>query len=268
MSLTVPLYGFGGGGESLNFKVVGDTTEPTSPNENTIWVNTDKKITSWIFSATQPKTATEGMVWIFTSKFSDVEFNALKKNGIQVYPISAKQYVSGAWVDVSAKSYQGGEWVDWWNGELYISGVEYAGGFVPVEMAYSSSYEKTQLPTVTKNADSMTFTQNGSECGGGVVLGDKINLSRFNTLYFEGTVTQEGIDGSTGIGVWTELGTYLDSNRVASLSGNITNDVVSLSLDGIDVECYIGFYMYHGGSTVTVKRMWLERGGINENDLY
>jgi predicted outer membrane repeat protein len=248
----------GGGGGGLTFRVLGGTSAPSNPKPNDIWVNTNEEITSYIFSATEPEGYAPGMVWISTGTSSTVAFNALKKNAIEVYPISAKQYVSGAWVDVSAKSYQGGEWVDWWNGELYISGVEYAGGFVPVGMAYSSSYKKTQLPTVTKNADSMTFTQNGSECGGGVVLGDKINLSRFNTLYFEGTVTQKGVVGSTGIGVWTELGTYLDSNRVASLPGNITNDVVSLSLDGIDVECYIGFYMYHNGSTVTVKRMWLE----------
>ena len=55
----------------------------------------------------------DGMVWISTGVQSSNEFNALKKNGIQVYPISAKQYVSGAWVDKTAKSYQHGEWVDW-----------------------------------------------------------------------------------------------------------------------------------------------------------
>ena len=43
-----------GGGENLNFKVVGGTTEPSNPKENTIWVNTDTAITSWDFSATEP----------------------------------------------------------------------------------------------------------------------------------------------------------------------------------------------------------------------
>ena len=101
----------GGGSGGLNFQVIGGTTAPSNPKENMIWVNTSTKITSYIFSATQP-TGSAGMVWISTGTSSTVEFNALKKNGIQVYPISAKQYIGGAWVDKTAKSYQDGEWVD------------------------------------------------------------------------------------------------------------------------------------------------------------
>ena len=44
----------GGGGASLNFKVVGGTSTPSSPKENTIWVNTDAEISSWAFSAEEP----------------------------------------------------------------------------------------------------------------------------------------------------------------------------------------------------------------------
>lgn len=72
----------GSGSTSLNFKVVGGTTEPTSPFENMIWVNTDAEITSWIFSSTTPETPAEGMVWFLVSTSSDYEFNALKKDGI------------------------------------------------------------------------------------------------------------------------------------------------------------------------------------------
>ena len=39
---------------ALNFKVVGGTTEPVSPKENTIWVNTDTEITDWAFSNKNP----------------------------------------------------------------------------------------------------------------------------------------------------------------------------------------------------------------------
>ncbi len=38
----------------FNFEVVGGTTQPTSPKANTIWVNTDAEITSYIFSVTKP----------------------------------------------------------------------------------------------------------------------------------------------------------------------------------------------------------------------
>lgn len=104
--------GGGSGGAELNFEVVGGTTQPTNPKENCIWVNTENTITGWSFNATEP-IASEGLVWFDVSTSSSAKFNALCVNAIQVYPISAKQYISGAWVDVTAMSYQGDEWVDW-----------------------------------------------------------------------------------------------------------------------------------------------------------
>ena len=47
----------GGGSAALNFKIVGGTTAPSSPSENTIWVNTSTPISDWIFSASQPSRA-------------------------------------------------------------------------------------------------------------------------------------------------------------------------------------------------------------------
>lgn len=101
----------GGGSAALNFKVVGGTTAPLNPKENTVWVNTNTEITSWFFSATEPETLEEGMVWLSTGTFSPFEFNALKKNGIQVYPKSAKQYINGEWVGKFIQCYKGNEWL-------------------------------------------------------------------------------------------------------------------------------------------------------------
>lgn len=103
----------GGGGGSLNFKVVGGTAQPTNPSENMIWVNTSVAITSWVFSATAPTSPAAGMVWFATGSSSSVAFNAVKKNGIWVYPAGCQQYVSGAWVTKTAKTYQSGAWKDW-----------------------------------------------------------------------------------------------------------------------------------------------------------
>ena len=54
-----------------------------------------------------------GQVWIATGASSPVAFDAVKKNGLMVYPLKASQYIGGAWVEKTAKSYQGGAWVDW-----------------------------------------------------------------------------------------------------------------------------------------------------------
>ena len=105
-------HGTGGGSAGLNFKVVGGLTQPAHPSENTIWINTAINITSWIFSAMEPENMVEGMVWISTGRSSSVAFNALKKNGIEVYPLFAKQWNGGGKTDVQAKIYQRGEWAD------------------------------------------------------------------------------------------------------------------------------------------------------------
>ena len=45
----------GGGADLLNFRVIGGTSAPADPKENTIWVNTEQKITSWDLSAAEPQ---------------------------------------------------------------------------------------------------------------------------------------------------------------------------------------------------------------------
>ena len=70
------------GGAGLNFKVIGNP-QPEKAMENTIWVDTDTAITGWDFSSAQPE-GTEGLVWFQTGTASPAEFNALKKNCLNV----------------------------------------------------------------------------------------------------------------------------------------------------------------------------------------
>lgn len=55
-----------GGGVGLNLKVVGGTVQPTG-KENTIWVNTDTAITSYVFSATKPSSEEVTSSNVYTS---------------------------------------------------------------------------------------------------------------------------------------------------------------------------------------------------------
>lgn len=161
---------------ALNFNVVGGATQPTNPAENTIWVNTDTEITGWIFSATQPATATEGMVWISVGASSPAAFNALNTNGVMVYPISAKQYLSGEWVSKTAKSYQNGEWVDWIT-YLFKEG---DGALVGFSIAAS---------TATIGTDGITFSGSKSE---GLYTETAIVLEKTTTFCIEATITTVG----------------------------------------------------------------------------
>lgn len=113
-------YGFKhgtGGSNPLNFRVLGGTTQPASPRENDIWVNTSTNIPQWIMSPIDPLEANilislpAGTAWIQTSSDDSLVFNALKKNGLYVCPVSCKQYIDSEWADLEAYACQGGEWV-------------------------------------------------------------------------------------------------------------------------------------------------------------
>ncbi len=102
-----------------------------------------------------------GQVWITPGTSSPVAFNALKKNSMMVYPLSAKQYISGAWVSVDAKSFQSGEWKAWIV-YLYNNGDEceaISGGFAACAYTPSGVTSSSIIaPTLSKGADSMTVS--------------------------------------------------------------------------------------------------------------
>lgn len=195
MSIAVPLEGFGGGSSPLNFKVVGGTSAPASPKENTIWVNTDVPITSWIFSATEPEAPAEDMIWFTTGTASNAEFNALKKNGLMVYPVSARQYIGGAWVTKDAQIYKDGQWKNFMV-YLYNNGIEYTN--VAKFVASSDG------GTFTVNSTDITVKQQQAYAANGKWAYTDINmdLSLFSTLVMM-LSGQTPYGGKCGFGVAT-----------------------------------------------------------------
>lgn len=99
----------------LNYSIKGGTSQPSGVQENTIWVNTSTSITSTIFSSATPKNPSQGMLWIITGITSNADFYALNINNNayadRVYPVGAKQYISGSWVQKVGKIYKNNSWV-------------------------------------------------------------------------------------------------------------------------------------------------------------
>ena len=254
----------GSGSGGLNFKVIGGTSAPTSPKENMIWVNTDADITGYYFSATEPEAPIEGMVWITTGATSSVEFNALKKNGIQVYPISAMQYEGGAWVDKTAKSYQGGVWVDWIR-YLYNLGNEYTeltGGWTD-DVVGTKDYPNK--PTCVRNADSLTAYINSGTGSGGWATVNKIDFTDIKTLKVN--VTEASFSGTGGY-FMVALGTQrydVEHNNVAvyhvaTPSPGMSPREVVLSTENVSGEYYVCvfMYIYQGNAKFTFDRVTFE----------
>ena len=243
----------GCGGSSLNYEVVDGTSAPSSPSENTIWIDTSTTITSHIFSAAEPEKPDADMVWISVGTSSAVAFSVTEENPIIVYPLSAKQYISGAWVAKTAKSYQGGEWVDWVaEGVLYDKGNQCehvtGGWYTPVADTGNVVYNSDSIfieQTTDKNAYTQVSTRN------------KINLKGYSTLKINVTSYNRNANSKPGLTVSSGVGNNIVRLATVFVEGT---GVTSLDISAVtQEECYVVVYAYYGTNwQMTFDKVWLE----------
>jgi hypothetical protein len=173
----VSIFGVAGSmktGADLNFEVVGGTARPSNPKENTIWINTSTSITEWAFSAEEPVSPTPGMVWIASGKSSMYEFNVLKKNCVNVYPLRVYQYAEAAWGEKPAEIYKNSAWMEFKNNlDVLRDGAiaNEAGTYVAVSGTSFGNGVITSDKIDTTNGSYGHFSK-------------KIDVSNFNTLTF------------------------------------------------------------------------------------
>ena len=242
----------GGGSAGLNFKVVGGTTQPASPAENTIWVNTDTAITDWVFSSTQPA-ASDGRVWLRTSTASNVAFNALKKNGLWVYLSGCSQYIGGVWVDKAVLIYQSGMWKSL-TIYLYEPGnlhTDITGGW-----SHSGYRQLAGSPSggswVGTNEIGCTGATNSAE--GCIGTNNLINLTGYSTLHYVGYSTS------------TENATcYVSSSKQTFQPNALAAGWIQTTLSETTVDirylssAYICFTAGSAGNQTThITNVWLE----------
>ena len=244
--------GGSGGGASLSFKILAYATEAellkATQVENTIGVVTTSEITSWFFSgsAEAPADPENGLLWIQTGTASNVAFNALKKNGIQLCPLSAKQYIGNSWKDLTAKSFIDGAWVDWWLGEIYEYGVFY--------VDHSNSVTNG---TVTYGADNLLFTTNASSTAEVYEMFGPFGLDRFNKISAIFTNETSNLNSTACIFVSPNIGANR-SNAAAIIEVDMDkgtkNLEVSLEVSSFSNECYVYVGTNTAGSKWTSAR--------------
>lgn len=194
--------------------------------------------------------AAEGMVWFKTGASSSADFNALKKNGVQVYPICTYQWNGGVWSDKTSTIYQNGAW-KYWSAFLYNGGDEctsLTGGWEALAWKINSSNTRAGLPTVTKTGSSMTIVGNsGSQYYSGIVKTvKKVDLSQYSTLEFTGYIYGHATYGYQMLCIWSEMdGNGWQNNVVASIGGSDkTIKTTSIDISSLTGEYYIGFGLY------------------------
>ena len=243
-------------GVELNFEVVVNP-QPTNPKENTIWVNTDAQIPKYYFSAAQPENMAEGEVWFSVDTSSDWEFNALKKDSLQIYPISAQQKVGGALSKVSVKIYQNGEWVDLVT-YLYNKGdkcTEITGGWEFSTCTSDTGYTMGTYQDRTSHI-SLTTSQTGSSGCSTTKKIDLINVTSISVNFTELTSGRAFICVSSSR-------YYQDG--IASLTLTNTGVATLRPAEGgsFDGSYYVLIYNRTNGSgdytgTATFSRVWME----------
>jgi hypothetical protein len=259
-------HGFKHGGSlgaSLNFAVVGNP-KPNNPKENTIWLNTDVEITSWVFSAEEPENLAHGDVWIPIGVSGAVTLNALKKNGILLHPLEAKQYINGALVKKDAAIYQDNHWVEWvmWlfsNGDIK----NITGGWT-VTTGKNGAYPAEATPSLTVNEDSLVIRTN--EGMGFAHPKNPIDLTPYTTVHYTGTASDNS--GYTSKGGCCPVIMPTDSNDVQKALakkdlpafGNF-NDL-QVDVTNVNKAAYVGWWMYDYGNasmnaTAVLRQIWI-----------
>ena len=241
------IHNLSGGANPLNFKVIGSLTEPESPAENTLWVQTDTPVTSWSFSPTEPESPSSGMVWVQTETSSGGSFNALKKNEILLCPVSCRQYVSGSWLFKSARNYIDGAWNDWRH-YLYNAG--------------KSDYEwyaiRDYYCGLTMGSKEMIVSAGDGNNNSTITVSDfdPTMLARYSTLKVE----------FSSLSLYSEGGNYRAKIVTVNLSGasevawvdvNPNASAQTLTLDISDIDFgYVHIDAYWGDASIS--RVWLE----------
>ena len=240
------------GGASLNFDVICNP-KPETAKGNTIWVDTDTEITGWIFSAAEPESPADGEnpVWFSTAANSSAKFNALKRNCIMVYPISAKQWIDGAWVSKKAESYQDGDWVEWLH-YLYNfgdEGIDVTGGWTLTNASGGTS---------AKNEDHVYFSYSGSNN-----IQSYLHTKNKITFPFRGYKTLKArfdiaSHFATSILGLTSVAQASRNDFIFSTTFDTTGNGVEVSVDISNASGDFYVSIYSGMKTSKLYEVWFE----------
>lgn len=243
----------GAGGTSLNFKVISNP-KPETATENTIWVDTDVKINGWDFSPVEPVQPREGMVWIASGTSGNAALNALKKNGIQVYIISAKQYVDGSWSPKAASIFQNGEWIQFSYVRFYL--FKSGEGALAELKTYR---ESKSTVTVGTNSIEIDYSDTGEYYVVSVRTTNKMPISGYKSLSIEYTSSKRISSTYAAFGVTaTEIKTAdVGINWVAKTAITTSSSRKTLTVDLTNVSEALYVAVRFGGQ-MSIYNMWLE----------
>lgn len=241
-----------GGGGGLNLKVVGGTTQPANPRENTIWINTGTTITGYFLSPTQPNTQIEGLVWLKTEN-SGVEINVGKKNSIVLYLSTAKLYTGGKWISVNGFAYVNAVWNQFAKEGIMVfdrTQQEYADINKNILAVRDEEYmsRKDADPYIQMTiSGSSTITR-------GYQWKNPVDVTNYNTMEVVGYSTKATNEAG--------LSPNLNNSRneivsAASQTFGTERSTMKIDISSLTGNMYVGFSLKKSGGSIYVESVYL-----------
>lgn len=230
-----------GGSGGLNFKVVGGTTEPENPSENTIWVNTDIPISSYYFSSTEP-VVSAGMVWFRIGTSSITKFNALTNNELVIHPSTATQRIDDEWIYVETKIYQNSTWIDFWLGQLIDGPVMPLTPFGKFELNRVGHEQATSEMSEEKGG-LYVYVPKATDSYYKAYLMPAIDVTNYNAL----TVTWQARGYTNAVGLVKTIASKVGTAQsfVASVTANAKGAYLNeMTTNTIDISALSGEYIF------------------------
>lgn len=251
----------GTGGFGLNLKIVNGTTMPSNPRENTVWVNTTTRITSYAFSYTQPETVSEGLLWLKISNLdTGVEVDVGKKNAVKLNLTYGALYTNSEWKNVECFVFYNGEWTQFsfLRTYLYNAGNQceaLTGGWAITNHNNATSKLMDTYIQISNNGSSENSISNTHTLS-------KVDLSGYSKLCAQVDITEMlGTKGASYIkfGLGSDLklsgGNFTASTEVNTKPDNGTT-IMSVDISSAKSN-YVIFYTRY--ITAKISAVWFER---------
>ena len=239
-------YKAGGSGRSeLAFKVAAYASKSAmtadTPVSHTIGIITTTNITEWSIGPEKPASPKSGMLWIESGTKGNAFVNALKRNAIEMYLVSAAQYISGAWKSVEAYLHKGVSWMQFG----YITLFLYKNGDRNLSVTGNFYYGSTVISDGVDSGGTryLDFPSPPMEGVRDYSMRNKVDLTPFRYLVAKGIHGRAGGPGDTV----RILGS--DGSIVAYADAAATGDMQTIRIDvsGLNAEYSLQFHDYGNG---------------------
>ena len=233
---------------------------PASPEDNTVMVEANASSVAFIQSVA-PAEATDGDIYLSTSRPDrTIRLSDSAKIGIS----GAHVKTNGVWEFADTYLYSDSAWHFLWSGQLiypsasaghvinYIDTeyTDYTGGYTTKAIkGGDNSTASAKAPTVSEDGQGRpvvdTTAATGSNGGGMYYTANKIDLTPYKTIVFEGEFTRGGtVARNLTVGAWSQIGTYYEKNLLAYTMMNTTSGTkIEVDVSDVNAPAYIGLGM-------------------------